>query len=183
MDKIDLYLGERRRAGLKTVRGLVSMSRAGVIWEIGNAIGARDLERALDLLGTLLYQGQNAIGILLAAVVPKVRNLLLVKDLLSRHKLNTSRYDAFSTSLEALPPQAIVHLPRKKDGTGLNVYPMFLSINEARNYSLEELQQGFRSCLETNSKLVTTQLDDRLVLERLLVGLLSAPPAERRRAA
>ena len=180
MDKIDLYLGERRRAGLKTVRELVSMSRAGVVWEIGNAIGARNLDRALNLLGTLLYQGQNAIGILLAAIVPKVRNLLLIKELLTKHKLNTFSYGAFCTSLEALPTHATMHLPKKKDGTGFNMYPQFLAIGEAKNFSLDELHAGLRACLEANTKLVTTQLEDRIVLERLLIGLLSAPTAQRR---
>lgn len=175
IEKIDLYLGERRRAGLQTVRGLVSVSRAGVIWEVGNAIGARDLKRAMELVNLLLFQGQNAIGILLGAIVPKIRSLLLVKDLLARHKLNTSSYSGFTVSLEALPTTATAHLPRKKDGTGFNVYPLFLSIAEATRFKLDELHSGLRSCLDANSKLVTTQLDERLVLERLLVGLLSAP--------
>ena len=177
LEKIDLYLGERRRAGLVTVRNLVAMSRAGVVWEIGNAMGARDLKRALELLGVLMYQGQNAIGILLGAIVPKVRSLLLVKDLLSRHKLNRSSYSSFSVSLEALPSSATAHLPRKKDGTGFNVYPLFLSIDEAARFKLTELHDALAACLEANARLVTTQLDDKLVLERLLIGILS--PAAR----
>jgi DNA polymerase-3 subunit delta len=177
LEKIDLYLGERRRAGLLTVRNLVAVSRAGVVWEIGNAIGARDLKRALELLGVLMYQGQNAIGILLGAIVPKVRSLLLVKDLLSRHKLNRSSYSGFSVSLEALPTSATAHLPRKKDGSGFNVYPLFLSIDEAARFKLAELHDALAACLEANARLVTTQLDDKLVLERLLIGMLS--PANR----
>jgi len=173
LDKIDLYLGERRRAGLITVRNLVAVSRAGVVWEIGNSIGARDLKRALELLGVLMYQGQNAIGILLGAIVPKVRSLLLVKDLLARHKLNRSSYSNFSVSLEALPTSATAHLPRKKDGSGFNVYPLFLSIDEAARFKLSELHTALAACLEANARLVTTQLDDKLVLERLLIGLLS----------
>ena len=173
LEKIDLYLGERRRAGINTVRGLVSMSRAGVIWEIGNAIGVRDLRRALELLGILVYQGQNPIGLLLAAIVPKVRSLLLVKDLLSRHKLSTGSYSAFNVSLEALPTHATAHLPRKKDGTGFNAYPMFLAIQESTRFTLDELHAAFRACLDANSKLVTSQLDSKLVLERLLVSLLT----------
>jgi DNA polymerase III subunit delta len=173
MDKIDLYLGDRRRAGLVTVRNLVSMSRAGVVFEIGNAIGIRDLNRALELLGTLLYQGQNAVGVLLAAIVPKVRNLLMVKELVTRHQINTFSYQNFCTSLEALPSHATGHLPKKKDGSGLNVYPLFLAVGESRNFTLEELHAGLRACLEANRKLVTTQLDERVVLERLLIGLLT----------
>lgn len=175
LEKIDLYLGERRRAGLKTVQNMVSMSRAGVLWDLGNAIGKRDLPRALELLGTLLYQGQNAIGLLLAAIVPRVRSLLLIKDLGSRHKLNKMNYNGFCSSLEALPSTATSHLPRKKDGTGFNAYPMFLALPEAGNFTLEELHAGFKACLAANAKLVTSSLDPKLVLERLLIGLLSKP--------
>jgi DNA polymerase-3 subunit delta len=131
------------------------------------------LKRALELLGVLMYQGQNAIGILLGAIVPKVRSLLLVKDLLARHKLNRSSYSNFSVSLEALPTSATAHLPRKKDGSGFNVYPLFLSIDEAARFKLSELHTALAACLEANARLVTTQLDDKLVLERLLIGLLS----------
>jgi DNA polymerase-3 subunit delta len=180
LEKIDLYLGERRRCGLATVRGLVSMSRAGVLWEIGNAIGARDLPRALDLLSTLLYQGESAIGLLLAAIVPKVRNLLIVKDLISKNQVNTTNYDAFSRSLEALPSHLTAHLPRKKDGTGFNIYPLFLSVAEARKFTLDELHDGLTACLEANEKLVTTQLDEKVVLERLLVGLLAPRPVRQK---
>lgn len=173
LEKIDLYLGERRRAGLNTVRNLVSMSRAGVLWDLGNAIGKRDLPRALELLGTLMYQGQNAIGLLLAAIVPRVRNLLLIKDLGSRHKLNKFNYSGFCTSLEALPSSATAHLPRKKDGTGFNAYPMFLALPETGNFTLDELHAAYKACLAANAKLVTSSLDPKLVLERLLVGMLS----------
>ncbi len=179
LEKIDLFLGDRRRAGLSTVRSLVSMSRAGVIWDIGNAIGARDLRRALELLGILVYQGQNPIGILLGAVVPKVRSLLLVKDLLTKHKLNTGSYGPFCNSLEALPTTATAHLPRKKDGTGFNAYPLFLAIQESTRFTLDELHTAFRGCLDANAKLVTTQLDTKLVIERLLVSLLAPRPKKK----
>ncbi|MFM7604435.1 MAG: DNA polymerase III subunit delta [Prosthecobacter sp.] len=176
LEKIDLYLGERRRAGLKTVQGLVSMSRAGVLWDLGNAIGKRDLPRALELLGTLMYQGQNAIGLLLAAIVPRVRSLLLVKDIGSRYKLNKLNYPGFCTSLEALPSSATSHLPRKKDGTGFNAYPLFLALPETGNFTLEELHAAFKACLDANVKLVTSSLDPKLVLERLLIGMLARKP-------
>lgn len=189
LEKICVYLGERRRAGLKTVRNLVSQSRAGVLWDLGNAIGNRDLPHALDLLGMLMFQGQNAIGILLAAIVPRVRSLLLIKELGSRHKLNGGSYGSFCNSLEALPSSATAHLPRKKDGSGFNAYPLFLTLGEVGRYTLEELHEAFRSCLEANTKLVTSGLDNKLVLERLLVGMLSKRnkpgqnPTTRRRAA
>jgi len=173
IEKIDIYLGERRRCGINTVRQLVSMSRAGVIWEIGNAIGTRDLQRALELLGVLMYQGQSAIAILLASIVPRVRNLLIVKELASKHRVSTSSYTSFNLSLDNLPPSATSHLPRKKDGTGFNAYPLFLALGEASRFTLDELHHGLSACLDANSKLVTSQLDNKVVMERLLVGLLT----------
>ncbi|MDZ4288528.1 MAG: hypothetical protein U0984_11250, partial [Prosthecobacter sp.] len=173
IEKIDLYLGERRRCGINTVRALVSMSRAGVVWEIGNAIGTRDLQRALELLGVLMYQGQNAIGILFASIVPRIRSLLIVKELASKYSVNRNSYPGFCTSLEALPGSATAHLPRKKDGTGFNAYPLFLALNEAGRFTLNELHTAMVACLDANSKLVTTQLEAKVVLERLLVGILT----------
>ena len=173
MEKLDLYVGDRRRCSLAAVRGLVSMSRAGVIWEIGNAIGARDLQRALEMLGILMYQGQNAIGLLLAAVVPRVRNLLIAKELVSRHKVNRNTYSSFSNSLDALPASATAHLPRKKDGSGFNSYPIYLALSDAGKFTLEELHEALAACLAANLKLVTSQLDAKVVLERLLIGMLA----------
>lgn len=176
IEKIDLYLGERRRCGIATVRSLVSMSRAGVVWEIGNAIGTRDLQRALELLGVLMYQGQNAIGILYAAIVPRIRSLLIVKELAGKYKVNANSYQGFTTSLDALPESATAHLPRKKDGSGFNAYPLFLALNETRQFTLDELHAALVACLDANAKLVTTQLEAKVVLERLLVGILSPRP-------
>jgi len=56
------------------VRELVPLTRAGVIFRLSNALAERDLERALELVRQLLDQGESAIGILLAAILPTVRN-------------------------------------------------------------------------------------------------------------
>ena len=47
------------------------------------------------------------------------------------------------------------------------------AIQESTRFTLDELHAAFRGCLEANAKLVTSQLDAKLVLERLLVSLLS----------
>src|SRR5215472_6302150 len=64
------------------VRELVPLSRAGVIFELSTALATRDLELALTLVRRLLDHRESAIGILLVAIVPTIRNLLLAKDLM-----------------------------------------------------------------------------------------------------
>src|SRR5688572_28146933 len=46
VEKLSLYAGERKRVTEEDVRLLVPLNRAGVIFELGNAIGRRDLRRA-----------------------------------------------------------------------------------------------------------------------------------------
>src|SRR5438105_3000881 len=75
------------RVTVDLVRELVPLSRAGVIFELSNALATRNLELALKLVRRLLDQGESAIGILLVAILPTIRNLLLAKDLMERHSL------------------------------------------------------------------------------------------------
>lgn len=184
VEKLSLYLGERTRVTAEDVRLLVPLNRAGVVFELGNAIGKRDLRRALELIRTLVYQGQNPIGILLAAVVPRVRSLLLAADLVTRHpKLPRGSYGAFGSALDKLPAAETSHIPKKKDGSGLNAYPIFLALDETRRYTVGELRAALQACLDANLKLVTTSIDPQLVLERLIIGMLTKPDAGARKAA
>ena len=178
LEKLDLYLGsEQRQVEAALVRQMVPMSRAGVIFELGNAISRRDLDRALELIAQLLYQGESAIGLLLVALVPTVRNLLLVKDLQQRYRLSKPASPfSFGKSLERLPEEATSHLPRKKDGT-VNTFGLGFAAVEAHRFQLDELRDGLAACLRANVQLVTGQLEPRLVLERAVVGLLKTESA------
>ncbi len=174
LEKLDLYLGARgsRQVNAPLVRQMVPMSRAGVIFELGNAISRRDLDAALSLIGQLLYQGESAIGLLLVALVPTVRNLLLVKDLQQRYRLPKAASPfGFGKVLERLPEEGTAHLPRKKDGT-VNTFGLGFAAAEAHRFELDELREGLAACLHANVQLVTGQLEPRLVLERAVIGLL-----------
>lgn len=179
LEKLDLFLGPgRRRVTVEDVRTMVPLSRAGVIFELGNALGRRDARRALGLLETLLAQGENAIGLLLAAIIPKMRNLVLARDLVERQRAPLHSYGQFQGALERLPAEETAHLPRKKDG-GLNVYPLFLAAQESRQFSESELKDGLRACLRANHRLVGSSLDPKVVLSQLLVEILAGSPQAR----
>jgi DNA polymerase-3 subunit delta len=169
LEKIDLYLGSaRREATVEDVRTLVPLSRAGVVFELGNALAAREASRSFALADQLLKQGENAVGILLVAVVPTVRSLLLVKDLMQRHRLRPPQAPwFFGSTLNALPPEATEHLPRKKDGT-INAYVLGLASMHAKRFEVEELRDLFDACLTANVRLVTSGLDERVVLAELI---------------
>ncbi len=174
LEKLDLYLGPTsRRVTEDLVRLLVPLSRAGIIWELGTALSERHVRRALGLLDQLLFQGESAIGILIVAIIPTVRNLLLVKDLMTRHRLpKPAQPFFFGKTLERLSPDALAHLPRKKDG-GLNTFPLGIAALHAQRYDLPKLQAALADCLEANAKLVTSALDAKTVLSQLIVRITS----------
>ena len=172
LDKIDIFLGEERRVKVDQVRELVPLSRAGVIFELGNALAARDLDLALTLVRRLLDQGESAIGILLVAIVPTIRNLLLTKDLMERHRLASPHAPfQFISTLNRLPAEATEHLPRKKDGS-INAYALGIAAQHAHRFETKQLIKGMQACLEANLQLVTSQLDHELILTEVVVKLL-----------
>jgi len=172
LEKIDTFLGKDRAVHVGLVRELVPLSRAGIIFELSNALAVRDLELALTLVRRLLDQGESAIGILLAAIVPTIRNLLLAKDLMERHRLPRAHSPfQFISAINRLPAKATEHLPRKRDGS-VNAYALGIAAQHAHHFNTNQLINAMRACLIANVQLVTTQLDHELVLTEVIVKLL-----------
>src|SRR5256885_2950444 len=173
LEKIDTFLGKDRGVNAELVRELVPLSRAGVIFELSNALAARDLQLSLKLVRRLLDQGESAIGILLVAIVPTVRNLLLAKDLMERYRLPRPHSPfQFISAINRLPAEATDHLPRKKDGS-VNAYALGIGAQQAGRFETTQLIQAMQACLVANVPLVTTQLDHGLILTGVVVKLLA----------
>jgi DNA polymerase-3 subunit delta len=173
LEKIDLFLGEKREIDPELVRKLVAKTATGVIWELGNAIAKRRMSVSLALLDQLLFQGETPIGILYAAIIPTIRNLLVTKEILETYGVKPpSAPFQFNGVINRLPQAAQSFLPRRKDGS-VNTYGLGIAACEAHRFSLARLIHGFEECLKANIQLVTTQLEPRLVLSKLLVSLLA----------
>jgi len=178
LEKIDTFLGKDRVVHVGLVREIVPLSRAGIIFELSNALAVRDLELALTLVRRLLDQGESAIGILLAAIMPTIRNLLLAKDLMERHGLPRPHSPfQFISAINRLPAKATEHLPRKKDGS-VNAYALGIAAQHAHHFNTSQLVDAMRACLTANIQLVTTQLDHELVLTEVVVKLLQESNVE-----
>ncbi|GAB4172994.1 MAG: hypothetical protein Fur0032_12480 [Terrimicrobiaceae bacterium] len=173
LEKLETAFGKTAEIPAAEVRLLVPQTREGGIFDLSGAILQRDAALALDTLAQLYHQGEKGVGILLAAIVPTVRNLLLVKDLMGRYKISPPTYpNQFTAALSRLPATATAHLPRKKDGN-LNTYPLGLAAASASHFTLAELEEGFRSCAEAAQALFGGGAADDVVIARLLLGLLS----------
>jgi DNA polymerase-3 subunit delta len=182
LEKLDLYLGpERRTVTEDDVNVLVPLSRAAVVFEIGKAIQNGNAARAIQLIDQQLEADESAIGIMRASIIGVVRNLYMAKLIVDHFKVPTGNYQSFSGGLNRLPENDRAWLPQKKDGSGVNVFPIFLALPNAANFDLAGLQRVMESTLKADQALVTTGLDHRLVLHRLIVEIAAARKSSDRR--
>ncbi|BCU76439.1 DNA polymerase III subunit delta [Luteolibacter sp. LG18] len=178
LEKLDLYLGERRTVTEQDVFTMVPLSRAGIVFEIGNALQKGDAARAIALIDQQLEQGDSAIAIIRASIIPTVRNLFMAKVVGDTMKVPTNNYQSFSGALDRLPEIERAWLPQKKTG-GVNVYPVFLALRGAAAFTLDGLRTAMEATLKADQALVTTGLDHRLVLHRLIAEITATRPQKR----
>lgn len=177
LEKLETAFGKSRPIATEEVRALVPQTREGGIFDLSEAVARRNLPLALETLQQLMRQGEKGVGLLLAAIVPTVRNLLLVKDLMVRHKIPPpAQAHFFASSLKRLPDTALSHLPKKKDGT-LNAYPLGIAAMNASHFTLPELEAGFAACASANQELLSGRMTDDVIITRLLIGFLSRKTA------
>jgi len=173
LEKIDLYLGpDRREVTPDDVRKMVPLSRAGIVFEIGNALQNGRASRALELIDQQLERGESAIALMRASMIPTVRNLFMAKLLLQK-KLPFGNKFAFVKALGHLPETEQLWLPRTKAG-GINGWGIFECLRGAEKFTMEGLRGAMESALKADRSLVTTGLDHRLVLHRLVAELTAA---------
>lgn len=182
IEKIETAFGSAHEITSEDIRRLVPSTRESGVFDLGNAISARNLPLALETLEQLFHQGEKGVGILLASIVPTMKTLIVAKHLMVRYKLRPpARPQDFASVLAKLPTSETGFLPRKKDGT-LNSWGLGVAAKSSVHYTLEELQNGIHACAEANMKMVTGGGAEDVVLTRLLVGLMgrSTPGAVRK---
>lgn len=171
--KLDVYLGqERRTVTEQDVELMVAVSRRGVIFEISRAIEKGDSRQALRLVNEQLAQGEQAVTIMRAAIVPTVRNRYCARLLLDTYKPNTGNYRAFESALCNLPTEGRKLLPLKKDGTP-SCYGLFQAARTISRLTLKKAKRDLQACAKADRQLVSTQLDAPGVLHKLIITLTS----------
>ena len=172
--KLDVYLGpDRRVVNLQDVDLMVAVSRNGIIFEISRAIESGSCHRALRLVNEQLDNGEQPVSIMRAAIVPTVRNRFCACLLMNTYRLNAGNYQSFASALNSLPEEGRKLLPTKKDG-GVNAFGMFNAAKSLGRLTLKKARRDMQACAAADKQLVSTQLDTRDVLHKLIVTLTTA---------
>ncbi len=179
LEKLDLYLGpERREVEERDIEKMIPLTRAGVIFEIGRALQKRNGARALELIDQQLEKGESAIAVIRASLIPTIRNLFMARLVVESFKPPTSNFNSFKAALDKFPSQDLSWLPTNKSGA-LSAYPLFLSVEDALRFTTQALKKAMEAAHLADQQLVTTGLDPRMVLHKLVVELCGSKPPVR----
>ena len=159
LEKLMLYAFDRKRITLGDVETMVLAAKQRSLYELTDAISARDKARALDLLHGLLNASDggedSAIGHLyMLARTFRQMIVILEKNVRDSRAIWQALWQGFR-----MPPFAAEDL-----------------IRQARRYSSRrELTQKLRLIANADLELRSSPPDKRLVLERLVMELASEP--------
>lgn len=149
IDKAVLFVGDRQEIATADVKSIVSDTKVDSIFEFTDAIGARQADKALRCLHTIL-RDKDAPLYVLNMMVRHFRQLWIVRSLL----------DQRMTSADEIA----------KAG-GLNPYVARKSIPQARNFQPLQLHGLFQEFLATDLALKGGSGMPELVLERLVLKI------------
>lgn len=151
LERVDLYLGDSdtvRNVEEDMIRHVVAHTRVHSVFALTEALGARHLERALQVFGTMIESGEPPIRVA-AMVARHFRILLRLKDPTLR---NGDRNDV---------------------ARAVGVAPFFLKDyqKDADRFSKDELFRLHTLMLETDLALKSSRVSDRILMEALLYNI------------
>ncbi len=161
LEKLMLYVGEKRRISLGDVETMVLAAKQRSLYELTDAISAKDKVRALQMLDAILSTGDGeeaAIGHLYM-LAKTFRQMLVITE---RNVRDTRMLWAALWQGFRVPPFAAEDI-----------------IKQARRYkSKRELTRAIRLIAKTDLALRSNPPSKRMVLEKLILDLTTEPKPE-----
>ena len=177
IEKLSLFTGSQKDIEFSDVAAVCSRNKTARAFALGDALGDRDLPRLLQRLDEELWEvkfdsQKSEIG-LLYGLISKVRAMLLLTEMLREGWIKpTNDYNHFKAQLARVP---IEKLPadRRFNPLAMNPYVLYKALPQAKKYAQNELVRAMDLLLRCNQRLVSSGLDETLVLQQALVQIVA----------
>ncbi len=171
IEKLRDYLGARTRIEDADVRQIVSPARESAGWDLADALGDRNLGKALELLRQLLFQGEKEF-LLIMGLQNRVRELIVYRTCLDQGWLELKGSEPWIKAEwrgagDAEP--LFAELPDNLHPGRVHPFRAGRLAAQARRYSRAELIRAQRILLEVHESMIRTSAPPDLLLE---VGLV-----------
>ena len=177
VEKLCVFTGERKKIELTDVVTICAHNKTAKAFALGDALGDRDLPRLLKRLDEELWEtkfdkDKSEIG-LLYGLIGKVRAMLLLKEMLREGWVkDTGDYNHFKAQLERVPADQMP-AEKKFNPLALSPYVLYKALPQVKKYSAAELVRAMDVLLRCNQRLVSSGLDEALVLQQALVQIVT----------
>jgi DNA polymerase-3 subunit delta len=177
IEKLCVFTGGRQKIELADVTAICSRNKTAKAFALGDALGDRDLPRLLKRLDEELWEAKfdkdkSEIG-LLYGLIGKVRAMLLLKEMLREGWVRDTRdYNQFKAQLERVPADKLP-VEKKFNPLALNPYVLYKALPQVKKYTSSELVRAMDVLLRCNQRLVSSGLEEALVLQQALVQIVT----------
>lgn len=130
------------------VEKLISANLNTNIFTLIDSIGEKNLKKTLKFLNSLIKQGEEIVYIL-GMIVYQTKNLIIIKEL----------------ALQNLPKSEIIRITKK------HPFVVTKSLEQAKNFSREELENIYEKLFETETKIKTGKIEPKTGLNLLVTKL------------
>ena len=176
VEKVALYAGDRKEIEFDDVATICTRNKMARAFALGDALGDRDLPRLLARLDEALWEvkldpQKSEIG-LLYGLISKVRAMLLLKEMLKECWVKPDMdYNRFKAQLERVPKDQLPE-DRRFNPLALNPYVLYKALPQVKRYTQAELIRAMDLLFQCNLRLVSTSLDESLVVQQTLVQIV-----------
>jgi DNA polymerase-3 subunit delta len=177
IEKLCVFAGDRKKIEFADVAAVCTRNKTARAFALGDALGDRDLPRLLKRLDEELWEtkfdkDKSEIG-LLYGLIGKVRAMLLLKEMLREGWVKeTHDYNHFKAQLERVPADKLP-VEKKFNPLALSPYVLYKALPQVKKYSSAELVRAMDVLLRCNQRLVSSGLDETLVLQQALVQIVT----------
>jgi len=176
IEKVALYVGDRKEIEFEDVATICTRNKTARAFALGDALGDRDLPRLLARLDEALWEvkldpQKSEIG-LLYGLISKVRAMLLLKEMLREGWVKPDMdYNRFKAQLERVPTDQLPE-DRRFNPLAINPYVLYKALPQVKRYSEAELVRAMDLLFQCNLRLVSSSLEESLVLQQALVQIV-----------
>jgi DNA polymerase III subunit delta len=147
LDKLYIFVQEKQAISSDDIRAVVGVSKEYNIFELQNAVGAKNLARSTEILSRMMDSGESPILIIIML----------------------TRYFTTLWKLYDLRRRGITEL-----ASGIGVNPYFLKdyVAAVGNYAVAELEHSFEALVAADEQLKSSLVDPAQVMQNMLVHLM-----------
>lgn len=177
LEKLALFVGTRTVATTEDVEAIVCTTASAVMWDLQDAVGARNLAKALSTLQDLLARKESPMGIVVS-IYSRIRDLILYREALDQGWLRLkpgyrdgmlAEWGAFTPEVEGVLTAALRRAPRS-----IHPFAAGKMAVQARNYSPLQLRRIQRLVVETHEAMVSSGVPQSTLLELMLIRSIGA---------